>query len=295
MLICILLLVLIALVVFLWWQNSSLTVNHITFSSPRFPAGLDGYTLLQVSDLHSKRFGRGQRRLLRRAADEKPACIVITGDLISRGDRDFSAALDCVKGLAAIAPAYFVPGNHEADLPDYARLGENLTAAGAVLLENRRVEIRPAGGGEGDTYFHLLGVADPLPRREAVTMEKQAERRLRAARTTELIKPLLPHDDGFCLLLLHHPELWEPCAPAVDLTVSGHAHGGQVRLPGLPGLFAPGQGALPPYTAGLYREGERGLVVSRGLGGKKGIPRIFNRPELVSIRLCHGEPIAKNS
>lgn len=275
---------------FLCWQNNGLTTTRIPFSSSRLPEGLKGYVIVQVSDLHSKRFGKGQRRLLKRVARERPHMIAVTGDIVSRGDRDFTRAVRCIRGLASIAPVYFTPGNHEADQADYARLRRELVAAGAVLLENRAVEVKtPAGS------FRLIGVCDPLPHREETSLPKQERGKRRAGRTRAILRDLLLADRGFRLLLAHRPELFEVYAPYADLTLSGHAHGGQVRLPGLPGLYAPGQGILPKYTAGLYTKGDRGMIVSRGLGGKKFIPRIFNRAEILVIILEGPAQSRKNS
>lgn len=279
------------LALFLVWQNHSLGVTRMSYASPRFPEGLPGYRVLQVSDLHGKRFGKGQSRLLSRAAAEKPDVVLVTGDIVSRNDTDFSTALLCMKGLAVIAPTYFIPGNHEADQENYGRLRDGLRAAGVEVLENRAVSIASKNGA-----FTLIGVTDPLPRAEADKLPKKEAGRRRAKQTADILRRLRPADDGFRLLLCHRPELFEEAAAAgMDLTLSGHAHGGQVRLPGLPGLYAPGQGFLPRYTGGLYELDGRGMIVSRGLGGKKLVPRIFNRPELISIALAHNSADRKNS
>ncbi|MCI8360701.1 MAG: metallophosphoesterase [Clostridiales bacterium] len=277
------------LALFLGWQNNGLTVTRIPFSSPRLPDGLTGYTIVQISDLHSKRFGKGQRRLLKRVARERPHIIAVTGDIVSRGDRNFGRAVLCARGLAAIAPAYFIPGNHEADQAEYGRLRRKLEAAGLILLENRAAEAPTSGS------LQLMGIADPLPRREERRLTKQEQDKTRADRTASLLAKLPPTDTGFRLLLAHRPELFEVYIKHADLTLSGHAHGGQVRLPGLPGLYAPSQGLLPGFTAGLYRQGDKGMIVSRGLGGKKWIPRIFNRAEIVTVTLEKTAPGCKNS
>ena len=277
-------------ILFLCWQNNGLKTTRIPFCSPRLPDGLQGYTIVQVSDLHSKRFGKGQKRLLKRVARERPHMIAVTGDMVNRDDRDFGRAFLCMQGLASIAPVYFIPGNHEADQADYGRLRQELEEAGAVLLENRATEIAgPAGA------FQLMGVTDPLPHREETVLPKKERGRLRAGRTRAVLRDLLPDDKGFRLLLAHRPELFDVYTEYADLTLSGHAHGGQVRLPGLPGLYAPGQGVLPKYTAGLYKRGDRGMIVSRGLGGKKFVPRIFNRAEIVVITLEESARGCKNS
>lgn len=285
MLILLILAVLALLAVLIYLGNNSISVTHIEFSSSRLPAAFDGCRIAHISDLHSKRFGREQRRLARRVEAEKPDGIAVTGDIIRRSDRDFSNAVCCIRQLASIAPVWFIPGNHEADLANYKELTEKIQAAGATVLENRWIPLSK----EEQTLF-LAGIADPVSCHREAGLTREQAGRLRAEQTAALLAALDMPTDGFHLLLAHRPELFQIyLAAGMDLTLTGHAHGGQVRLPFLGGLFSPGQGWLPPYTSGLYRQGAQGMAVSRGLGGKRLIPRIFNRPHIPVICLRRHE------
>lgn len=273
--------VLLALAVFLYAGDNCLTVSHVDFYSPRLPAAFDGYRIVHISDLHSKRFGQNQERLISRVRREHPDAIAVTGDLVRREDRDFTAALCCIRRLAEIAPVWFIPGNHEADLEGYFILKKQLKAAGALILEDAYVPLR-----RGADQILLAGVIDPISRRAAEALPKGRVTSTRADKTARALAGLEVPRCRFMLLLAHRPELFQVyLAAGADLTLSGHAHGGQVRLPFLGGLFSPSQGWLPPYTNGLYLCGSQGMAVSRGLGGKRMIPRVFNRPHIPVVCL----------
>jgi len=228
--------------------------------------------ILHLSDLHGAWFGRGQSMILDMAEKLKPDFAAITGDFIDHTcDEKPSAAL--LEGLAGIAPVYCVTGNHEDTerqlRPEsYERLldaiertenahllrGETVALTDEITLTGAD-DLRFAGGLDGfSAYLKGLG--------------EQAAGKYR-------------------ILLAHRPEWIDAYAAAgFDLTLSGHAHGGQIRLPFTDGLLAPGQGFFPKYTNGLY-EHERGmrLVVSRGLGNSVPVPRLFNRREIALIEV----------
>lgn len=158
-------------------------------------------------------------------------------------------------------------GNHETSLPwkTYEQIEDGLESAGVVLLDNRTEELTLPGGGR----LVLTGLCDD---------------NLRDG-TLERLSAAWP-EDAFTVLLAHEPQYIENYAKSgVDLVFSGHAHGGQIRLPLVGGLFAPGQGFLPKYTAGIYKLGETRMVVSRGIGGSLFPQRVFNRPEVVAVTL----------
>lgn len=249
-----------------WWQNNGLTVSRYEYASEKVDRELDGFTIVQISDLHNHRFGPGQSRLMEAAAGLEPDLIVITGDIVDCHRTDLAPALELVRGLAALAPVYYVTGNHEWVLPSQVRgeLLAGLEEAGAVVLENRTASIRSGEGG-----FTLLGLSD-----ENLTDG-----------TLEGLMQDVPAGE-LTVLLAHEPQHWDRYAAAgADLVFSGHAHGGQVRLPLVGGLFAPGQGVLPELTEGVHTAGEAALAVSRGLGNSVFPLRLFNRPEVVALTL----------
>ncbi len=250
------------------WGNSALTTQEYILSSPMLPAAFSGYRIAQVSDLHNTEFGRGNSRLLRRLADARPDLIVVTGDLLDSRRTDLEIALRFGQAVAAVAPVCYVPGNHEGRIPKvYARLKQGLEEAGVTVLEDGRTALIRDGA-----EIALVGLRDVLNETRAGIQ----------ARLAGLVSP----EDGFQILLAHRPELFSAYVDCgLDLIFSGHAHGGQVRLPIVGGLIAPNQGLFPTYQAGLYRDGEGTMVVSRGLGNSLCPLRVNNRPELVVVEL----------
>ena len=260
-----------ALLIWLLWANSSPAATQVTVASGALPEAFEGFKIAHVSDLHSAVFGRKNEKLLSLIRAAKPDIIAITGDLIDSRHTDIDSALAFVEAAAEIAPVYYVIGNHESRL-DFDEIEPRLIAAGARVLRNEAEDI-----GRGGERIRLAGIDDPSFIRTGGTAEERA-----AAELEQL------GDGGgtFTVLLAHRPELVEVYAEyGAGMVLSGHAHGGQVRLPLLGGLYAPGQGLLPEYDSGLYSLGETQMVVSRGLGNSVAPLRVNNRPELVIVTL----------
>lgn len=260
------------LIVFCRWQNNGIVVTFIDYSENKVPQELDGYTILHISDLHNKAFGEGQKKIVEIIARIHPDIIAVTGDIIDKRRTGTGPALLLAGQAVHIAPVYYVPGNHEKQSGEYERISGRLKACGVSVIANDSAQIKKNGAA-----FTLIGVKD----REFYKNKKDYTRRL-----ASLAKD---HPNGFRLLLSHRPEMMEIYAKlGFDLVLTGHAHGGQWRLPLIGGLFAPHQGIFPKYTSGLYKKRATGMVVSRGLGNS-GFPlRLFNRPELVVITLKRG-------
>ena len=260
-----------ALLIWLLWANSSPAATQVTVASGAMPEAFEGFKIAHVSDLHNAVFGRKNEKLLSLIRAAEPDIIAITGDLIDSRHTDIDSALAFVEAAAEIAPVYYVTGNHESRL-DFDAIEPRLIAAGARVLRNEAEDI-----GRGGERIRLAGIDDPSFIRTGGTAEERA-----AAELEQL------GDGGgtFTVLLAHRPELVEVYAEyGAGLVLSGHAHGGQVRLPLLGGLYAPGQGLLPEYDSGLYSLGETQMVVSRGLGNSVAPLRVNNRPELVIVTL----------
>lgn len=256
-----------ALVLWTLWGNSALMVTEYAISDPGIPASFDGYRIAQISDLHNASFGPDNRTLLERLREAQPDLIVLTGDLVDSYHPDPEVSLSFARQAVSIAPTYYVTGNHEPRLPDYAALRSGLVDAGVTVLENQWVTLEQDGAS-----IRLIGLQDPsfLPKG--------------ALQST--LAGLCDPSGGYQILLAHRPEYLELYAACgVDLVFSGHAHGGQFRLPWVGGLFAPGQGLFPTYDAGTYTQDETTLVVSRGLGNSLFPFRFNNRPELVVAEL----------
>lgn len=260
-----------ALLIWLLWANSSPAATQVTVASGALTEAFEGFKIAHVSDLHNAVFGRKNEKLLSLIRAAKPDIIAITGDLIDSRHTDIDSALAFVEAAAEIAPVYYVTGNHESRL-DFDEIEPRLIAAGARVLRNEAEDI-----GRGGERIRLAGIDDPSFIRTGGTAEE---------RTAAELEQLGDGGGTFTVLLAHRPELVEVYAEyGAGLVLSGHAHGGQVRLPLLGGLYAPGQGLLPEYDSGLYSLGETQMVVSRGLGNSVAPLRVNNRPELVIVTL----------
>lgn len=257
---------------FLYWQNNGLMLTQKTFSK-NVPKGFNGYKILQVSDLQNKAFGKNQQRLLSKIRNATPDIIVITGDLIDRNRTNLDLAMTFVEGAVNIAPVFYVSGNHEHQSGYFNELSERLTETGVTVLENGKSIIER----NGDT-LEMIGLAD-----------KRVNPYYK-----DVLSTLLKGSDEtrFQILLSHRPELFETYVEkGVHLAFTGHAHGGQIRLPFIGGVFAPNQGFFPPYTSGIYEKGNTTMVVSRGLGNSTFPFRIFNCPELVMVTLTFDKKV----
>ncbi len=262
------------------WANARVWNARVEIRDEKIPAAFDGFVLCQVSDVHNEARGEGNAALLRALREAAPDLICITGDFLDSRRTDLDFALELAGQLAEIAPAVYVTGNHEARLKDLSALEAGLAARGVQVLRDDWTPL--ARGGE---EIALLGLDDPgFAAGEDWTLAEgldQTQARLSAL--------LAQAGDRFSLVLSHRPELLPAYAEAgADLVLSGHAHGGQVRLPGIGGLFAPGQGILPRLTSGVHARGETRLVVSRGLGNSSFPLRVFNPPEIVTVTLRAG-------
>lgn len=254
--------ILILLAVLIWclWANTALITTAYTIASPDLPAAFGGIRIAQVSDLHNARFGKRNRKLLELLAQAQPDLILITGDLLDSRRTDPETAVAFVREALKIAPVDFVPGNHEARIPEiYEEVKAALTGLGAVILENESRILERDG-----QRIVLTGLTDPD---FGISWQD------------------LPAED-FQILLSHRPERFDwYAAQGADLVLTGHAHGGQVRLPWIGGLFAPHQGFFPAYTDGVHTQDNTRMVVSRGLGNSLFPLRFCNRPELIVVTL----------
>lgn len=271
--ICILAGILLILIVWTAWGNAALELNTYTISSRGLPDAFDGYRIAQVSDLHNAEFGGGNQRLLDMLREAEPDMIAITGDLIDSRKTNIAVALAFAEEAVRIAPCYYVSGNHEARVPEYRELKAGLEAAGVTVLDDARVEIEISG-----KSITIIGVNDPSFLADYLTSD--------AAVMDRKLSELSSEDASFTILLSHRPELFDTyAAHDMDLVLTGHAHGGQFRLPLIGGLIAPNQGLFPKYDDGLYSEGNTNMIVSRGLGNSIIPFRFNNRPEVVLIEL----------
>jgi predicted MPP superfamily phosphohydrolase len=259
------------IMVWVIWGNKALEVNRYTIVSQRLAKEFDGFTVAHLSDLHNEEI-KGVIPALKEA---DPDIIVITGDIIDGKDMDIT--LPFTQEVAKIAPCYYVTGNHESRVPQgvYAHLEEGLTEAGITVLHDENFPIEKDG-----KTISLIGIDDPSFRSYVGTKNPINQSLITA----------LKEENTFTILLSHRPELFDVYVESdVDLVLSGHAHGGQVRIPFIGGIVAPNQGLFPQYDAGLFAENNTHMIVSRGIGNGTVVPRVNNRPEVIFIELQSAE------
>lgn len=260
---------------FFRWQNDGLVVSEIVVENTNIPDSFHDYKIVQISDLHSKEFGAHQEKILGKIKKLTPDLIVVTGDLIDSKNVDIEKAMDLMHGAMAIAPVYYVSGNHEAWSGVYEDLKSRLEGEGVVVLDNQKVELT-----HDDQSIELMGLLDPAFMNSDEIQNDSNES------TEDVLRTLTNETNQFTILLSHRPELFEVYSDNnIDLVFAGHAHGGQFRLPLIGGLVAPDQGFFPKLTTGIQVKNQTSLVISRGLGNSIIPIRIFNRPELIVVTL----------
>ena len=257
------------------WGNTALVRADVLVCSNGIPEAFDAYKIVQISDLHDAQIGENNEKLIAMTAETEPDCIVLTGDFVDSSRFHPERSLSVAEALVKIAPVYYVSGNHEAILPDadYQALTDGLRALGVCVLEDESAELTRDG-----QSIRLIGLTDIGFHPGTLEEKKDA---LRTA-----LSALLPEDE-FSVTLAHRPELMDVYTECgAPLVLSGHAHGGQIRLPGIGGLIAPGQGLFPKYTEGKYEENGTTLVVSRGIGNSVLPLRVNDRPQIVVVQLA---------
>lgn len=258
-----------SMVIWLYWGNESIQTTQYEVKDLKVSKGLDGVKIAQVSDLHNKAFGKNQQRLIRALAEADPDIIVVTGDVIDARRTNMEIALTFFIEALSVAPVYYVPGNHEGRIAEYEKFETAIADEGVTVLSNRTEKLDINGSEIG-----IAGILDPT----FLDNNRQSDEEL----TEKMLNQLNFTDDLFTMLLAHRPELLSVYAEnEVDLVFSGHAHGGQIRIPFIGGIIAPNQGFFPSYTSGMFAEKETQMIVSRGLGNSLFPVRVNNRPELV--------------
>ena len=270
------------LVLFVYWDNTALRTDSLTYTSTALPAEFDGLRIVQLSDLHNQEFGENNARLYRAVEQAGPDVIFLTGDLADEyAEEPIPYARTVGGALSAIAPTYYVTGNHEWAHGNAVveEIKAALREAGVTVLSNEYVPLER----NGETML-IAGVDDPNGYADQKTPQQVARE----------VRDAAP--EGFWLLLAHRNTFFNGryCRLGADLTFCGHAHGGIWRLPFTDGLVDTNLNLLPSFTSGFYHcndvdcEGAE-VFVSRGLGNSpKWAFRLFNRPQVAVITLKKG-------
>ncbi len=266
--------ILILLIIWIAYGNTDLEIYKYNVKSEDIPSEFDSFRIVQISDLHNAEFGENNEKLLLMLKQADADIIAITGDMIDSRNTDIDVAISFAQKAVNIAPVYYVNGNHESRvLGEYEKLKQGLTDAGVNILENSSADITI-----GDEAITLIGINDPTFRMDIVddTMEQNIAHQL---------VNVIPDNDNYKVLLAHRPEYFDVYAGKVDLVLSGHAHGGQFRIPFIGGLVAPGQGFFPEYYEGSHIKENTEMIVSRGIGNSIIPFRINNKPEIIVAEL----------
>ena len=268
-----------AVILGVWWGNNSIQTDQFAFAAPGLPESFDGFRVVQLSDLHGKQFGEGNRDLVAAVAAQSPDAVFLTGDLVD-AHSSVADAVPLIEGLTPLAPVYYVTGNHEWGSGQAREAVKTLRELGVICLENEFVSL--ARGGE---HILIAGVHDPNGRADQKTPE-------------QLAAEVYASEDAppFWLLLAHRNNLFNGkyCRLGAALTFCGHAHGGIWRLPFTDGLIDTQMQLFPSFTSGFYpcgdgHSGNAWVFVSRGLGNSPRFTfRLFNRPQVAVITLRKG-------
>lgn len=275
MIIIISLIIIVLIIIYLYFENNAIQITNIDVKDPIIPNSFNDFKIVHISDLHNKEFGKNQQNIIAKIKEINPDIIVITGDIIDSYDTNVQISADFINGISKIAPVYYVTGNHESRiLDDYVSLKTQMQTAGIHVLENEFITIS-----NGNDKINIIGINDPSF--DFFKLTGSTDEEIVATNLNGLTEDL----KGYNILLSHRPELIDIYASFnINLVFSGHAHGGQIRIPFIGGIIAPNQGLFPKYTSGLYEVKNTKMVVSRGLGNSAFPIRINNRPEIVVVR-----------
>ena len=262
---------------FVYWQNFTLQVEPVELFFESLPPQFDGLRVAELSDLHGRSFGENNVRLLRTLQKARPDMICICGDLFDE-KTDLTMLEPLLTGLTDIAPVYYVTGNHEWQVKNLREILQKMRAWGVTVLENEG-RVLSRGGAE----MVVAGVHDPCGPYDMKTPAALV-RELRSARGNDFILMLSHRNDELAM--------WSQLG--VQLVLSGHCHGGVVRLPFVGGVFGTRRELFPEYDAGVYRQDGTTLFVSRGLGYTNVHFRLFNRPHVPIMILRSGKNVNKS-
>jgi len=268
------LIILLTLILYVYFEVSTLETTYYEVSTEKLPSAFNDFKIAHLTDFHNTKIKKLTNKLIEELKKEKPDIIVITGDLID--DKETEESIDLIKSIASLASIYYVTGNHEASiLKTYNDFETKLKEYGVIVLHNEMTDIVI-----NEDKITLLGIDDPnFMSNSSILNESEI---MFKSTLRKLTKDL----NNYTILLSHRPEFFEDyMSQNIDLTLTGHTHGGQVRLPVIGAFYAPNQGLLPKYNKGLYEKNGKYMIISSGIG-TTGLPlRTFNKPELVIIKL----------
>lgn len=255
-------------------QNKLVKTNRINITVDNLPSEFSGFKIAQLSDIHCNKIGTSDLNFIRKIKKFNPDIIFITGDVLDSYNNDMDIVHNILSQLSTIAPCYFTSGNHELRMPvEYNKLKDILKKLNIIDLNNKSLQLR-----KENSSINLVGIEDYnyFKLKDILNAKNEFENTLKN----------LYIENKINILLSHRPEKINLYSKiGYDLVFSGHAHGGQWRIPFIGAIFAPSQGFFPKYTHGVYKENKTQLIVSQGLGNSSFPLRINNRKELILVTL----------
>lgn len=281
------LLIVLILFVYLYFENTSLFIvqkNEIV--SNKIDSNFDGYKILQLSDLHSREFGENNIKLINKIYKIDPDIIVCTGDMMNSTEDDGHVFINLVKKISKDYPVYYIDGNHE-QLVEYNNVGvydefiSSLKDLNVKVVKNTKIKLQ-----KGSSYINMYGLNVDLVYYSTKSALKESNIEYTEDNFSKTINKETFENNKYNILLTHNPIYFEVYEKSgVDLILSGHVHGGIIRIPFKGGLLSPDQEWFPEYYHGLYTINDTNMIVSAGLGNDTVNFRIFNPFEMNLITL----------
>ena len=260
--------------IYIYFETNSLKTSKYTIHSNKIPNIFKGYKILQISDFHNKSFGDNNQKILKIISDEDPDIIVITGDIINKREYNDKIAMDLINSISPKYEVFFTTGNHEVRSGIFRELEPKFKDAGVNIIHNECINIY-----RDHELISFIGTDDPGEKRyrieEEVTTDKYLKKALENA-----------PKDKYRILLTHRPEYFSIYVKnKIDLVLSGHTHGGQIRLPFIGAIFVHHQALFPKMSKGIFYKENTTMIINGGIGTSRLPIRTFNKPEIVVITL----------
>lgn len=268
------------------YETESLEITKYEIENEKIPKEFDNFKIVQISDLHNKSFGKGNKRLLEKIDSQNPDIVVITGDLVEGDNKNFDVALNLIDELLKKYKVYHIIGNHEQKSlikkhkELYKTYFDKLYKKNIVNLDNEKIRIKKDG-----KYINIYGLIIPLEY-YPYFFKNYENKNMKLEQDFINNKLGEINRDEYNILLAHTPFFFEDYEKyGVDLVLAGHVHGGIIRLPKVGGLLSPNREFFPKYDFGKYIKNNTTMLLSKGLGGSKVLIRFACKPEIVSITL----------
>lgn len=261
---------------FFYYEN-----NGISTTNYEVDCGIGkDINVVHLSDLHGKEFGKNNEKLKMLILKEKPDLVVATGDMIDSSLKNMEGVIDFLSDLSKCVKVVYISGNNEQRCKKAEYIFGSLKSKGVIVLRNEIITLSLSG-----VKVNILGMFEK-PKGDLHSSLKKINGSYAYEDSHKLFKRL-ESLEGLKIVLSHYPEIFEAEYSKYNFHImfSGHAHGGQFRIPIIKrGLIAPGQGFFPKYTEGMHGNKNK-LIISRGLGNSTKITRLFNRPEIVNVKI----------